>query len=102
MKTRQGMGLVALVAMSLAGSACTTVTRFGATPAAHVPTVGDVPALAAQAHAASARDAQRERDLGRCRFEQPGRADRMLWSGSDPRIAACLARLAARSGDPGG
>jgi len=90
-----------IAAGACTASGCAGIVDFstGSAPQRSVVVRSDtVAGLAAAAQAASIRAAAYQHSLWQCRFEQPGRPDRMLNRPvTDPAIAACLARN-ARSG----
>lgn len=95
MKMRSRFAVVAGILTTLTASGCMSNVAFerSAQRAAPVVRADTVATLAAAAKAESDRADRYHRNLQRCRFEMPGRPDRMLnRPASDPVIAACLAR----------
>ena len=98
MKKRIGVAAIAGIFTALTASGCASQMAFDRdvrAPRPHV-TAETVAPLAAAAQAASERADRYYKNLQRCRFETPGRADRMVnRPASDPAIAACLARASS-------
>lgn len=95
MKKRIGVAAIAGFFAALTASGCVSQVAFQHDSPAPSPRVNaeTVAPLAAAAQAASERADRYYKNLQRCRFETPGRADRMLnRPATDPAIAACLAR----------
>jgi len=95
MKMRIRFAAVAGLFTTLTASGCMSNVAFERSAQRAAPVVREdtVAQLAAAAKAESDRADRYYKNLQRCRFETPGRPDRMLnRSASDPAIAACLAR----------
>jgi hypothetical protein len=95
MKKRIGVAAIAGIFTAITASGCVSQVAFERDARAARPRVNadTVAPLAAAAQAASDRADRYYKNLQRCRFETPGRADRMLnRPATDPAIAACLAR----------